>query len=564
MANFSDSNMPPWYSFADRITAVSVGEGITSIGELAFYDCESLSNVILPNTLREIGIRAFKDCTSLSYLNLPSSLYVIAESAFENCSKLNGIRLTEGMTILGDKAFFRCSSLTSITVPASIEYFGMVVFAYCENLIRADIRCRIQKLPDWTFYGCQSLLSVALPDCLNAVGARSFHDCDQLTDIHYEGEKSSEIYEMILDDNNTITSHGGMTHEEIKPSVGGVREVVSEDGLTGTTVLTGVSDTENAIISLEETVEFAISPDGKKNENTVIGVSVTALVETEEGWEELSETIKSVVPEGTASEQGITVEIQTTDTTVSGEWLDSFAGNDIVMVLTTPEGASWQVNLKDSEQGQINPSKEYDLAYRLTTVEEPVQGIESQEVYQLTFSDTIDFNIQVRGALGVGNQNRTATLYQKVNRKVTAVQSSLIDNEGRAWFSLANADQKTEYYVAIDAEGISKDQVIIPKTMAKEYSGLIDMNGVRYEITGRSSKWGITAGQYALYAGIVIGGMILIVSVIMIVRNHMVKLKAEKQRLKRKQEDEIDRDALYEEVLHDLLEEQKRKQSSER
>lgn len=568
MINFFDDNMPPWYSHKNEIVSVVVEEGVTSLGELAFFECESLTNAILPSTLETIGIRAFKDCVSLSYLNIPPSLYVIAESAFENCKSLNGIRLPDGLVIIGDKAFYRCASLTSITIPASVNYLGMVVFAQCPSLVRADVLCPIENLPDWAFYGCRSLTDVSLPDTLKSVGDLAFYDCDNLSAVQYDGAYQKQIDNDINEGKSGISRNVLVTNFEIGNSSGVTNDInssVSENSVSGTSEYVSVTETENSIISVKETVEYEVKIEESNDENggtvekpvtnrTVTDRTVTATVDNEEGWTELSNVLDEIIysTQDEKNDVGVTVNVQLSDNEISGEWIEAFAGENITVNVTTNEGASWQFEMKDVDPGKVD-AKAIDLSYSLIDIEEAIEDIKSDKITKIEFKNDIDFNSQVNVKLGKENARHYATLYQKDGKEYKVIQSVLIDNNGKTWFSLANIDKDTDYYIAIDVEGVSQENSVIPKTMYEEFGGLADENGVRYEITGRSSKWGITGGQFALYVGIALGFMILVVAVIMITRNHFQKVKLAEEERRREAEGEIDKDALYDEVLRDML-----------
>ena len=66
MPDYSDGAMAPWFGSGAAITRISVGEGVSSIGELAFYGCGRVTAVTLPSSVTTIGARAFKDCTALT------------------------------------------------------------------------------------------------------------------------------------------------------------------------------------------------------------------------------------------------------------------------------------------------------------------------------------------------------------------------------------------------------------------------------------------------------------------------------------------------------------------
>ena len=88
---------------------------ITSIGRGAFWDCESLTSISIPNCVEVIEDCAFHGCKKLPSITMPDSLKVIGDSAFWGCESLKVIAIPNSVEIIGDYAFACCTSLTSIT-----------------------------------------------------------------------------------------------------------------------------------------------------------------------------------------------------------------------------------------------------------------------------------------------------------------------------------------------------------------------------------------------------------------------------------------------------------------
>ena len=101
---------------------------VTSIGNSAFYDCDKLTGITIPDSVTSIGDRAFAGCSSLTSITIPNSVTSIGEWAFSSCSKLTSITIPNGVTSIGDYAFSSCSKLTSITIPNSVTSIGNYAF----------------------------------------------------------------------------------------------------------------------------------------------------------------------------------------------------------------------------------------------------------------------------------------------------------------------------------------------------------------------------------------------------------------------------------------------------
>ena len=115
MENYNE-NHAPWYSEKDRIKEVIINNGIKSIGDYAFADCEYIASVKFPETLSKIGTGAFENCSSLDNINFPSKLNEIGDYSFRNCKALSDVEIPENINKIGLSAFSGCDSLESITI----------------------------------------------------------------------------------------------------------------------------------------------------------------------------------------------------------------------------------------------------------------------------------------------------------------------------------------------------------------------------------------------------------------------------------------------------------------
>ena len=109
-------NISPWYlTYRSSITAVVIGNGVTSIGNYAFYLCTNLTSVSISNSVTSIGNYAFAGCNTLGNITIPNGVTNIGNYAFSLCSALKNITIPNGVTNIGDAAFNSCTGLISIT-----------------------------------------------------------------------------------------------------------------------------------------------------------------------------------------------------------------------------------------------------------------------------------------------------------------------------------------------------------------------------------------------------------------------------------------------------------------
>ncbi len=150
---FSKGYYPP------RFARVELLSCCTSLGNYAFFECESLREVVLPEGLTTVGARAFYLCTALWSVKLPDSLKTIREAAFHGCSALKEITFGTGLTKIGANAFYGCVSLTSVTLPSALK-----------------------SLPASCFADCISLKTVKLGG-VTSVGAQAFRNCTAIKSV---------------------------------------------------------------------------------------------------------------------------------------------------------------------------------------------------------------------------------------------------------------------------------------------------------------------------------------------------------------------------------------------
>lgn len=216
-------------------TAVEIPEGVTAIGDWAFFGCEALESVTMPESLTELGFAAFSGCTALTNLSLPENLISIGDRAFSECRSLTTFVIPNATTHIGDgafescdrlqynvyengfylgsanepylvfikpesreittfvlndhtkyihsSAFAECSSLASIAIPASVSHIGSDAFRKCSALTAIVIPEGVASIELRTFQECLALKSVTLPESVEEIGQFAFYKCPALESI---------------------------------------------------------------------------------------------------------------------------------------------------------------------------------------------------------------------------------------------------------------------------------------------------------------------------------------------------------------------------------------------
>ncbi len=166
----------------ENITSIILPDSIIEIGDSAFYKCTKLSKIILPNSLQSIGQSVFSYC-GIESIDIPVSVKEIGDWSFSHCNKLVNIVLPESLSKIGKSMFSGCSSLQSVEIPDSVEVISRSAFFECINLKSIDIPNGVQKIDTSVFYGCTGLEKVSLPNTVRQIGISAFQSCTKLVSI---------------------------------------------------------------------------------------------------------------------------------------------------------------------------------------------------------------------------------------------------------------------------------------------------------------------------------------------------------------------------------------------
>lgn len=197
----------PWYSYLKNIVTVIISDGVTNIGENAFYVCEDvgltfvnilgsetaiddnfpnycgLKSILIPNSVISIGAHAFRNCRNLASIVIPNSVMTIGISAFSDCRSLVTIEIPNVLTTLESYIFDGCSSMTSVAIPNSVTVIRYGAFRGCHSLTSVAIPNSTTTIGGHAFAYSRSLKSIIIPHSVVNIANTAFEDCDSLSEI---------------------------------------------------------------------------------------------------------------------------------------------------------------------------------------------------------------------------------------------------------------------------------------------------------------------------------------------------------------------------------------------
>ena len=175
----------------DSVKAIVIEDGVTSIGDYAFWNCTGLTSISIPNNVTSIGSSAFESCSQLASIEIPSSVTSIGDYAFSGCSGLTSVNIPEDVTSIGERAFMNCSQLASIEIPKSVTSIGKYAFSGCSGLTSITILGGVTSIGDFAFSSCSQLASIEIPSSVTSIGNSAFESCSQLASIEIPSSVTS-------------------------------------------------------------------------------------------------------------------------------------------------------------------------------------------------------------------------------------------------------------------------------------------------------------------------------------------------------------------------------------
>jgi hypothetical protein len=186
------------------------GKPVRVVGDEAFRNNNTITNVILPETLLEIGWKAFDSCSGLLEVDVPKNVIKIESNAFMNCKSLERVKINCEIEQISIGCFKGCTSLVTVELPETIKHICNYAFAECPNVTNLFLPSGLESIQLHAFDSMKTQNIPKFPDSLERLESRSFptisgltffdaipkanYDSQEITVIH---RKTNKIYYQI-------------------------------------------------------------------------------------------------------------------------------------------------------------------------------------------------------------------------------------------------------------------------------------------------------------------------------------------------------------------------------
>lgn len=184
------------FFFASGIKTLHIPDSVKTIGVMAFSNVPApltlpsslefigdsafnMSGVVdgdFPEGLTYLGEKAFFNCTGLTTISLPSTVETYGANIFYGCSNVTYVELPQDMEKIPNGLLWNCTGLKRIYIPSSVKEIGNAAF-YGSGLEKLNLPDGLQKIDQWAFCSTK-LKEIVIPDSVETIEFRAFIYCD--------------------------------------------------------------------------------------------------------------------------------------------------------------------------------------------------------------------------------------------------------------------------------------------------------------------------------------------------------------------------------------------------
>lgn len=182
---------------SSRITSVTIGENVKTIGNNAFYNCTNLTSIVIPDWVTSIGTNLFQGCSRLSEAVLPAAIPEIPAYTFAYCRALRSFTIGSEVVSIGESAFYNCSQLEAVEIPDSVVSIGQHAFDSDTEIASLSFGSGISYIGNYAFYNCNSIAEISFQDTEGlTLGEHVFESCSSLGEVELpEGLENVGAYD---------------------------------------------------------------------------------------------------------------------------------------------------------------------------------------------------------------------------------------------------------------------------------------------------------------------------------------------------------------------------------
>ena len=172
----------PWINLYEKVTKIKIDQGVTSIGNFAFYNFSKTNSVDIANSVTRIGKYAFT-YSGINSVILSNNLTSIEYMSFCYCCNITEIIIPNSVTSIGSSCFRNCNELTNVQIGNGVTTLGNYTFAICKKLKSITIGNNVQSLGELAFQEC-SIENIDIPNSVKTIKSTAFQDCNELKKVH--------------------------------------------------------------------------------------------------------------------------------------------------------------------------------------------------------------------------------------------------------------------------------------------------------------------------------------------------------------------------------------------